>query len=66
MTSETSATGEPLAVQPSASRWRTVVGAFNEVGLTLLVVLMVPVAILLLGAPFVLLGHAVAAVIRLF
>jgi hypothetical protein len=66
MTTETPATGEILTAQPSASRRRTIVGALNEVALMLLVVLMVPVAILLLGAPFVLLGHAVAALIRLF
>ena len=66
MTPETPATGEALNAQSSALRRRTVVGALSDVALMMLVVLMVPVAILLLGAPFVLLGHAVAALIRLF
>lgn len=47
-------------------RRRSVSSALADACLAILVALSFPVALLLLGAPFVLLGHGIAAVFRHF
>lgn len=49
-----------------ALTWRRVADAIGDTGLAVLGVLLLPFVLLLLGAPFVLVGYAIAFIVRLF
>lgn len=48
-----------------ALTWRRVGDAVGDTGLAVLGVLLLPFVLLLIGAPFVLAGYAIAAIVRL-